>query len=263
MHPARLLPGTGDRYDLMTTIATVAILSDMHGNSAATEAVLADIDIHHPGEVICLGDLVGYGARPNETIDLIRSRGIPTIMGNYDDGVGFDRDDCGCAYRDELERERGQQSLLWSREVVTGDRKQWLRSLVPELRREVNGIRIRLVHGSPRRMNEYLFADRDPASLARIARSAACDVLVFGHTHIPWSRTIEGVRFVNTGSVGKPKDGDPRAGWVLLTVDEAGRVVSEIQRVAYDIVSMAAAIRESDGLPDHYAHDIETGGQAG
>lgn len=184
-------------------------------------------------------------------------------MGNYDDGVGFDRDDCGCAYRDAAERERGQQSLMWSRVVVTDDRKAWLRSLVPELRREVNGVRIRLVHGSPRRMNEYLFEDRDPASLARIARSADCDVLVFGHTHIPWSRTIEGVRFVNTGSVGKPKDGDPRAGWVLRTVDEAGRVVSEIQRVAYDIASMAAAIRESDGLPDHYAHDIETGGQAG
>ena len=66
-------------------------------------------------------------------------------------------------------------------------------------------------------MNEYLFADRDPASLARIARGADCDVLVFGHTHVPWTREIEGVRFINTGSVGKPKDGDVRAGWVLLT----------------------------------------------
>jgi putative phosphoesterase len=244
-------------------IATLAVLSDMHGNSAATEAVLADIDAHHPDEVVCLGDLVGYGARPNETIDLIRSRGIPTIMGNYDDGVGFDRDDCGCAYKDDQEHERGQQSLMWSRAVVTEDRKAWLRSLVPELRREVNGVRIRFVHGSPRRMNEYLFEDRDPASLARIARSADCDVLVFGHTHGPWSREIDGVRFVNSGSVGKPKDGDPRAGWVLLTVDEAGTVVSGVHRVAYDIASMATAIREADGLPDHYALDIETGGRAG
>ncbi len=259
MHPPRLLPGTGDRDARMI----VAVLSDMHGNSAATEAVLADIDAHAPDEVVCLGDLVGYGARPNETIDLIRSRGILTIMGNYDDGVGFDRDDCGCAYKDDLERERGQQSLMWTRSVVTADRKAWLRTLVPELRREVNDARIRFVHGSPRRMNEYLFADRDPASLARIARSAECDVLVFGHTHIPWSREIEGVRFVNTGSVGKPKDGDSRAGWVLLTVNEDGGMVFGIHRVAYDIASMARAIREADGLPDHYAHDIETGGQAG
>src|SRR5680860_1294046 len=113
-----------------------------------------------------------------------------------------------------------------------------------------DGVRIRLVHGSPRRMNEYLFADRDARSLQRIARGADCDVLVFGHTHIPWTRTIEGVRFINTGSVGKPKDGDPRAGWVLLTIGDDGDVRSELRRVPYDTAAMAAAIREADGLPD-------------
>ncbi len=241
-------------------MTTLAILSDMHGNSAATEAVLAAIAAQAPDEVICLGDLVGYGACPNETIDLVRDSGIPTIVGNYDDGVGFDRDDCGCAYKDASERDRGQQSLMWTRSAVTPDRKAWLRTLVPELRREVNGVRIRLVHGSPRRINEYLFADRDPASLERIARGADCDVLVFGHTHIPWTRTIEGVRFINTGSVGKPKDGDPRAGWVLLTVNDDGVVTSEFPRVPYDIAAMATAIREADGLPDHFARDIESGG---
>ncbi len=148
-------------------MTTLAILSDLHGNSAATAAVLAEIDAHAPDEVICLGDLVGYGARPNETIDLICQRGIPTIMGNYDNGVGFDRDDCGCAYKDAEEHNRGQRSLFWTRSVVTSDWKEWLQTLVPELRREVNGVRIRLVHGSPRRINEYLFADRDPTSLAR------------------------------------------------------------------------------------------------
>ncbi len=184
-------------------------------------------------------------------------------MGNYDDGVGFDRDDCGCAYKDTAERERGQQSLMWTRSVVINERKAWLRTLVPELWREINGVRARFVHGSPRRINEYLFEDRDPASLARIARAADCDVLVFGHTHIPWTREIEGVRFINTGSVGKPKDGDPRAGWVLLTVDQAGTVTSTTRRVPYDIAAMASAIRDAGGLPDHYAHDIETGGQIG
>jgi putative phosphoesterase len=239
----------------------IALLSDMHGNSAATEAVIADIDAREPDEVLCLGDLVGYGARPNETIDLVRGRSIPTIMGNYDDGVGFDREDCGCAYKDDGERERGQQSLMWTRSVVTDDRKAYLRSFAPELRRKVHGVRIRLVHGSPRRMNEYLFADRDAASLARIARSADCDVLVFGHTHLPWTRDIEGVRFINIGSVGKPKDGDPRAGWVLLDISSDGTVSSELHRVDYDVATMAAAIRDADGLPDHYAIDIETGGQ--
>lgn len=242
----------------MTT--RLAILSDMHGNSAATEAVLAAIDAESPDAIYNLGDLVGYVARPNETIALIRERGIPTIMGNYDEGVGFDRDDCGCAYKDKDEEARGQQSLLWTRAETTDENKAYLRSLLPEIRFEAEGKRFRLVHGSPRRMNEYLFEDRDSRSLERIAANADTDVLVFGHTHQPWAREIGGVLFINDGSVGKPKDGDPRAAWALLTVESDQAVQVEIRRVPYDVTAMAAAIRAADGLPDHFARDIETGG---
>jgi len=243
----------------MTT--RIAIFSDLHGNSAATEAVLAAIDAEAPDAIYNLGDLVGYGARPNETIALIRERGIPTIMGNYDDGVGFDRDDCGCAYKDKDEEARGQQSLMWTRAETSEENKTYLRTLLPEIRFEAEGRRFRLVHGSPRRMNEYLFEDRDPRSLARIARGADTDVLVFGHTHKPWLKEIEGVLLINDGSVGKPKDGDPRAAWALLTVEPREPVQVEIRRVPYDIASMAAAIRAAGGLPDHFATDIETGGK--
>jgi putative phosphoesterase len=241
----------------------IAIFSDLHGNSAATEAVLAAIDAEDLDAVYCLGDLVGYGARPNETVALIRERAIPTIMGNYDDGVGFDRDDCGCAYKDAEERERGQQSLMWARAVTTPENKAYLQTLLPEIRFEAEGTHFRLVHGSPRRMNEYLFEDRDPRSLERIAAMADADVLVFGHTHQPWVKEIGGVLMVNEGSVGKPKDGDPRAGWALFTLDEGTppQVQVEIRRVPYDVAAMAAAIRAADGLPDHFARDIETGGR--
>jgi putative phosphoesterase len=242
--------------------ARIAIFGDLHGNSAAAEAVLQAIEREAPDALYCLGDLVGYGAKPNEVIEFIRSRGLPTIMGNYDDGVGFDRDDCGCAYKDAGERDRGQQSLMWSRAVTTDENKAFLRELVPEIRFDVDGLRFRLVHGSPRRMNEYLFEDRDRRSLERIAQIADCDVLVFGHTHKPWVREISGVLFVNAGSAGKPKDGDPRAAWVLVTTNPGESPIVEIRRVEYDVASMAAAIREADGLPDHYARDIETGGVA-
>ncbi|MFN8593898.1 MAG: metallophosphoesterase family protein [Thermomicrobiales bacterium] len=244
----------------MTT--RIAIFSDLHGNSAATEAVLVTIDAERPDAVYCLGDLVGYGARPNETVALIRERRIPTLIGNYDDGVGFDRDDCGCAYKDAGERERGQASLMWSRAVTTPEQKAFLRELPPEIRFAAEGVRFRLVHGSPRRMNEYLFEDRDPRSLERIAAGAEADVLVFGHTHRPWVREIGGVLMVNDGSAGKPKDGDPRAAWALFTVDEGKPVQVDIRRVPYDIASMAAAIRAADGLPDHFARDLETGGRS-
>jgi putative phosphoesterase len=242
----------------MTT--RIAIFSDLHGNSAATEAVLTALDAEAPDAVYCLGDLVGYGAKPNETISLIRERGIPTIMGNYDDGVGFDRADCGCAYKDKDEEARGQQSLFWTRDVTTDDNKAYLRTLIPEIRFDAEGKRFRLVHGSPRRMNEYLFEDRDPRSLARIAQGADTDVLVFGHTHKPWVREIEGVLFVNDGSVGKPKDGDPRAAWALLMVEGGKPVQVEIRRVPYDVSRMVSAIRAAEGLPNHFARDLETGG---
>ena len=243
----------------MTT--RIAVFGDLHGNSAATEAVLAAIDAEAPDAVYCLGDLVGYGARPNETIDLVRELAIPTVMGNYDDGVGFDRDDCGCAYKDAGEEARGERSLTWTRRVTTTENKAYLRTLLPEIRLEASGKWLRLVHGSPRRMNEYLFEDRDPRSLARIARSADCDVLVFGHTHEPWSREIEDVLFVNAGSAGKPKDGDPRACWVMLSVGDDGAMDVDVRRIDYDIAAMAAAVRAAEGLPDQFATDIETGGQ--
>jgi putative phosphoesterase len=150
---------------------------------------------------------------------------------------------------------------MWTRTTTTDANKAFLRTLLPEIRFQAESVRFRLVHGSPRRMNEYLFEDRDPRSLERIATGADCDVLVFGHTHKPWTREIGGVRFVNAGSVGKPKDGDPRAAWVLLTV-ALGNVDVEIERVAYDVATAAAAIRAADGLPDDFARDIETGGAA-
>ena len=233
----------------------IAIFSDIHGNMHALEAVLRDIDAQASDAVYCLGDLVGYGAFPNEVIEAVRGRGIPTIIGNYDDGVGFDRDECGCAYTTPESRRLGDESLFWSREHVTAENKEYLRSLLPNIRFEEGGRQFLLVHGSPRKMNEYLYEDRPLANLERIARSAEADVLVFGHTHLPYSKEVAGVLLVNDGSVGKPKDGDVRACYVVLDVD--GGVKVEFRRVEYDVAAAAAAVRES-GLPDHFAGLLET-----
>ena len=138
----------------------IAAFSDIHGNLHALQAVLADIDQQNVDRLFCLGDLVGYGAYPNEVIELIRARDIPTIMGNYDDGVGFDRDECGCAYTDPEMRRLGDLSLAWTKEHVTPENKAFLRSLLPNIRLNVDGKRLQLVHGSPRRINEYLYEDR-------------------------------------------------------------------------------------------------------
>ena len=235
----------------------IAIISDIHANITAFEAVLDDLKQQSVEAVYCLGDLVGYAAFPNEVIDRIRRDGTPTIMGNYDDGVGFDRDECGCAYRDPEEQRLGDLSLRWTQRTVTSDRKEFLRSLVPEIRFEADSKRFRLVHGSPRRMNEYLFEDRPISSFQRLAATSEADVLIFGHTHKPYTKRVDNVLFVNAGSIGKPKDGDPRACYVVM--DSTGDVAVEFRRIAYDVETAANAIRESS-LPDKFAYDIETGG---
>lgn len=235
----------------------MAIISDIHANITALEAVLDDVKQQRVEAVYCLGDLVGYAAFPNEVIDRIQRDGTPTIVGNYDDGVGFDRDECGCAYRDPEEQRLGDLSLRWTQRTVTSDRKAFLRTLQSEIRFEADGKRLRLVHGSPRRMNEYLFEDRPLSSFQRLAATSDADVLLFGHTHKPYTKRVDGVLFVNAGSVGKPKDGDPRACYVVM--DTAGDVAVEFRRIPYNIDVAATAIRESS-LPDKFADDIETGG---
>src|SRR5262245_25706269 len=133
----------------------IAIFSDIHANLPALEAVLDQIRAGRYDRTYCLGDLVGYATFPNEVAARIRQERIPTVMGNYDDGVGFDRDDCGCAYREEEEKRRGDQSLAWTKAHATTDTKAFLRTLKPEIRFESDGRRVLLVHGSPRKMNEY------------------------------------------------------------------------------------------------------------
>lgn len=236
----------------------VITFSDIHANIHALEAVLADLAQHRADQVVCLGDLVGYGAFPNEVISRLRELGILTIQGNYDDGVGYDKDDCGCAYREEEEKQRGQRSLLWHRERVTAENKAFLRGLLPRVEYKVGDSHVVLVHGSPRKTNEYLFQDRLESSVIRLMDLAKADILVCGHTHLPYHRILsDGRHVINDGSVGKPKDGDPRACYAIIDIDN-GKVGVQFPRVEYDVEAAARAIEES-GLPAEFAQHIRMG----
>ncbi len=230
----------------------VAFLSDVHSNLPALEAVLDDIAAAGVDARYALGDLVGYAPWPNEVIDRLEAEGIPGVMGNYDEGTGFEMAECGCAYTNPVEKALGDQSFAWTKAHTSAPNKAWLRSLAREIRFEADGLRFLLVHGSPRRINEYLYEDKPDGTFARIAAGADADVIVCGHTHRPYDKTVAGTWFVNDGSTGKPKDGDPRAGWVL--VDAAARTV-EFRRVAYDVEQTAQAIIASE-LPDEFATEV-------
>jgi putative phosphoesterase len=172
-----------------------AVITDIHGNLPALEAALARIEELGIDAVYCGGDLVGYGPWPNEVCRLIAERRIPTIYGNYDHAIGRDEEDCGCAYRDPHDHELGELSIAWTLEHTSRESKNFMRELPFDLRFELAGERVRLVHGSPRRVNEYLFEDKPAKTFERIAAGSDCEVLVFGHTHKPWSERFGGVLF--------------------------------------------------------------------
>ena len=189
----------------------IAVITDIHGNLPALEASLEAIDAIGVEALYCGGDLVGYGPHPNQVCALIEQREIPTIYGNYDYAIGRDLDDCGCAYVTEHDRELGKQSVAWTLEHTDQHAKDFMRGLPFDLRFELGNVPIHLVHGSPRKVNEYLFEDKPASLYERLAAAEEAQVMVFGHTHKPWVHTYGEVLFVNCGSVGKPKDGDPRA----------------------------------------------------
>jgi predicted phosphodiesterase len=208
-----------------------ALISDVHANLPALEAVLADIRTRvDVTATYHLGDLVGYAPWPNETVNLIQSRGIAGVAGNYDSTVGTDYKHCGCRYEDPRQEELSHISYTWTREHVSPSTKQFLAGLpfridLLPMGGHLTGPRVVLVHG----------------------------------THIPWHREVSGIHFVNTGSAGRPKDGDWRAGYVVLEVG-SGAVQVDVIRVEYDLEKAVTAIRKSE-LPDDFAEYLRVGGQ--
>lgn len=237
----------------------VTIFGDIHGNLPALEAVFADMDARGLDNLYCLGDLVGYGTSPNEVVNRIRERNIPTITGNYDDGVGNNSDDCGCAYKTDIERKRGEESIAWTNAHTTDDNKAFLRSLHENIPLQVGDFRVLLVHGSPRKINEYLFEDRGDKYFERIMDGIEADVLVCGHTHLPYHKVLpDGRQIINAGSVGKPKDHNRDACYITLTAD-GDQLEVDFIRVPYDVESAASAIESADGMPDVFAQMLRDG----
>jgi putative phosphoesterase len=235
-------------------VSVVAVITDIHGNLTALEAALARIEALGIDQVYCGGDLVGYGPSPNEVCALVQERGIQTIYGNYDYAIGRELDDCGCAYVTEHDRELGQRSVAWTLAHTDPASKAFMRDLPFDLRFAVGDADVHLVHGSPRKVNEYLFEDKPARLYERLARAEDAGTLVFGHTHKPWIHDYGGVRFVNCGSVGKPKDGDPRGGFAVLEPARDG-VWARIERFDYDAGAVAREVAAA-GLPGEYADQL-------
>jgi len=232
------------------------------------EAVLADIAGREVSAIYHLGDLVGYAPWPNETVALIQERKIAGVAGNYDSTVATDYKHCGCRYENPRQEELSRISYEWTRQHTSATTKAILAGLPFRIDVLPNGghtagPRIVLVHGTPTLNTVYWTEDRSDDFCLKIAAQAGAkpgDIIAFGHTHKPWHRQVEGIHFVNTGSVGRPKDGDWRAGYTLLNVGAAS-VAIEFIRVKYELERVIQAIQDSD-LPNEFAEYLRTGGQS-
>ena len=245
-----------------------ALISDIHANLPALEAVLGDIDARREVDATFhLGDLVGYAPWPNETVQLLRERDIQGVAGNYDSTVATGYKHCGCRYEDPRQEELSHLSYAWTRGHVTTETRAWLGALpfrldLRPLGGHLSGPTLTLVHGNQALNTVYVTPDRSDAFLEKMGTAigaSAGDIVAFGHTHLPFHRVVRGVHYVNTGSVGRPKDGDWRAGYAIVAATREN-VSVDFRRVEYDVERAAKAIQAST-LPHEFADYLRTGGK--
>ncbi len=245
-----------------------ALISDIHANLQALDAVLADID--RRGDVDAIyhaGDLVGYSSSPNEVVARLQERAIAGIAGNYDSTVATDYKHCGCKSESARQEELAHISYEYTRRAVTPATKRYLGGLpfsldLRPLGGHAAGPRLVIVHGTPTLNTLYWTEDRTDEFCLKMAAMVglkAGDAIAFGHTHKPWHRAVEGIHFINTGSVGRPKDGDWRAGYVRLELG-AGDATVDLVRVPYDIDATVAGVRTA-GLPEDFVEFLRHGGK--
>jgi len=216
----------------------VAVVSDIHSNTVALAAVLADLP---PVDgIVCAGDVVGYNPWPAACLDAVRQRAVPTVMGNHDRAVAT-----GTAFRFNSMAGAGVEH---ARQQLDDDAVAWLAEL-PDARTAFDG-RVKLVHGHPDDPDRYTYPDEFSASMLGDE-----DVLVLGHTHVQAHEAFDEGIVMNPGSVGQPRDGDPRAAYALLDLDDLS---VEERRVEYDIDAVMTAVRDA-GLPERIGERLSDG----
>ncbi|MEL6385241.1 MAG: metallophosphoesterase family protein [Cyanobacteria bacterium J06626_18] len=252
----------------------LAVMSCIHGNYEALNAVLSDIDAHKADQIYCLGDLVGYGPHPNAVVEMIRSLDIPTCQGCWDEDIVEGLNACECSYPSQLAEKRGRVAHEWTNKVIHPEVREYLATLPMALRQD----NLSFVHGSPNSQHEYLLPSMDGFAALERVLSTDSDVLFCGHTHVPYVRDLEDgelkvrvqqpdkaefstqlkatlKRIVNAGSVGEPRHGRPNATYVLYDTDTAQ---AELREVPYDYEKTCADIIEK-GLPSIFAWRLARG----
>ena len=265
----------------------LAIISCIHGNLEALESVLADLQAREIDSLLCLGDLVGYGPFPDETVARIRTLGIPTVLGCWDEGIAEENETCGCTFVSEEEGQLGAMAFWWTTVHVSEETKSYLGTLPMGMAFDLPCGRLVAFHGSPASTSEYLTESTHELVLFERAASAGCDILVCGHTHVPYVKQVAGTlevraettvkdpiyrarygeseaprsvtlapkTIINAGSVGEPRHGGLAATYAVLDT-HSGDV--ELREVEYDVEKTVHAMRARE-VPETFAKRLLEG----
>ncbi len=231
----------------------LGIISDVHANVIALEAVLAELEEKGAETILCLGDLVGYGPSPNETIDLVRSAGVLCTLGAADERIAYD-----FARQKQPRAGVGDSTLEWTRDIIEPRHVEFLRSLPVQQRLNTPAGRLRFFHGSPETPAERLNLNQDPIRLAKLLERNRCTILACGGSHVPYFRKLPAGWAVNPGSVGLSLNGEPGADYALFRISDEGKVEVEMDKVEYDFAAVAFDII-AWGLPPTVAEAVQQG----
>lgn len=233
-----------------------AIFGDIHGNIEALRAAYDAAQKAGSEKIYHLGDLGGYSPFVNDVVSFMTAHGIEGVQGNYDEAVANDREHCGCKAEEPLQEEMAHRSFAWTKAHVLPAAKEFMKNLPLEIKFPAEGKKVWLFHATPKKNNLYWFEDRPEKFFREMAEKGDADIMVYGHTHKPYRKDFEGRVFINAGSVGKPKDGDPRASYALLELGPKPR--AEIVRVAYDLEPEVRRLQKA-GLPPATVERLRSG----
>jgi predicted phosphodiesterase len=242
----------------------IGLFGGVYSNYLALEALLDDASRRGVERLYCLGDLGAFGPFPDRVCRILRETGIAVIQGNYDHSVGNGLADCQCGYTDPRDNYFAKVSYDYTFRHTSSDHKNWLRKLPPEIRIQVGPYRVLLCHGSPRKMNEFLWeTTTSDAFLNWLSENYDTDIIIGTHTGLHWHREASpGKHFINCGAIGRPpNDGQTTVAYTVISADNAETICPlevDFVRLEYDHRRLAVEMA-SEGLPEEFIETIRTG----
>ncbi len=242
-------------------LETVAVFGGVYSNHVALRAALVDAKRRGAEEAICLGDLGAFGPHPDRTAEVLREERVPVVRGNYDDSIARGLTDCQCGYTDSRDNYFAALSYEYTLSRTAPEHRRWMARFPLHLRFRLGEARVLAFHGSPRRMNEFLWETATPTHLLQaMAEQYGADILLGAHTGIHWSRGIsEEGWYINAGALGRPaNDGRTEVWYAILRSRDDGPIEHEFVPLAYDYEALAAEMAE-ESLPPEFIETIRSG----